>query len=64
MMKTISFVASCYLCLGQKGALEHTIKSIANGQQARMFGVCRRGNNFQYQQVAVVCICYQKKGKQ
>ena len=54
-------VASRRLCLGQKVALEHNAKTTANGQLARTFCACVRGNNSPYQQVAVVCICYSKR---
>ena len=37
-------------------ALEHTAKTSADGQEARMNCACVSGNNSPYQQAAVVCI--------
>lgn len=53
-------VASHHLCWGQKVALEHTTKSIANSQLAHTYCACMRENNSSYQQVAAVCTCHLK----
>ena len=54
-------VASQRLHLGQKIIVEHTEKTTANGQLACTFCDCARGNNFPFQQAAIVCIRHSKR---
>ena len=50
-------VSSSWPCV----ALEHTAKTSADGQEARMNCACVSGNNSPYQQTAVVCIRHSKE---
>ena len=60
-MKVDCCVASLLLRHGRQAALECTKKTTADGQLARTFCSCVRGNNSPHQQVAVVCIRHSKR---